>query len=207
MSIKNILSQAKNKLEKVIEKGSSEIRRFFNTKYIKIYSKPVLGGFKSEKAFVEDSKLFFPVSRFDKDDVQINTIIGIDNDEEYYVIKEISECTVVKEITIEDKKYEYECYEVNYNILNDEFTNDVDCLPFYDLTKEQNDILEKIREEINKRDLTVRDKKEFCLNLWNFFVECIQYRLKNHYIVIAFSRIASDYVEDYSTYLINLFSL
>lgn len=206
MGFKDFVSKTKDKLNQVLEKGNSELKKILNTKFVTLYSHPVVGGFVTKKAFFEDQKLLFPVNDFDEEDIQINTIIGLDQDEEYYVITSLNKEIVQKTIVVDDKSFTYDCYEASYDILNDAFTNDVDGLPFHELSEKQEKVLNEIKEKIEQRSLAMKSKKDFCLNLWQFFVECIEYQKKDHYIVIAFSRIASEYVEDYSTYLIELFS-
>lgn len=206
MGFKDFFSKAKTKLNETIEKGNKELARFQNTKCVTIYDKPVLGGFVFIRAFYEGNKLLIPVSSFERGELKINTIIGLDQDEEYYVIKEISEETILKEVKNENKSYEYECYEVSYDILNDVFTDEVDGLPCFELTKEQRNFLDALRKEIESNSLAMKGKKEFCLNLWQYFVECIEYRLKEHYVVFTFSRIANEYVKDFSSYIIKLFA-
>ncbi len=206
MGFKDFVSKAKEKINGVLEKGNSELKKMQNTKYVTLYSRPVIGGFVNKKAFFEDDKLLFPTKDFDEESIAVNTIIGLDDDEEYYVITSLDKQITQKTITVEEKTYTYDCYVATYDILNDAFTNDVDGLPFYELTVEQEQILNDIREHIEQKGLAMKNKKDFCLNLWQFFVECIEYHQRDHYIVIAFSRIASEYVEDYSTYLIRLFA-
>lgn len=206
MGVKDVWSKAKEKAGKLIEKGNEELKKMTGTKAVVLYSKPVFGGFVSKRAFYEGDELWFPVADFDKEDIEANAIIGLDEDEEYYIISEITFDSVQKEIVKDDKVFSYECYVVKYQILNDYFTDEVEGLPFHDLTKQQSEILKEIRQKIENKSLAMKDKKEFCLNLWHFFQECIQYQLKAHPVVITFSRIASEYIDNYSDYLIKLFS-
>lgn len=206
MGFKDIFSKAKTKLNEAVEKGNKELAKFQNTKCVTIYDKPVLGGFVFIRAFYEGNKLLVPVTSFERGELKNKTIIGLDDDEEYYVITSISDEPLIKEVKNEEKTFTYECYEVTYAILNDEFTEEVDGLPFYELTKGQREILDAIRKEIDQKSLAMKGKKEFCLNLWQYFVECIEYRLRDHYIVFTFSRIANEYVSDFSSYLIKLFA-
>lgn len=205
MGFKDLVNKAKDKLQDAIEKGSSAISRLQNTKDVTVYSKPILGGFEKRKAFFENGKLLFPIEN-DDEPLEVKTIIGLEDDDEYYVITSISTDLVDKTITKDDKAFSYECKEVFYEVLNDEFTNDVDGLPFYDLTEQQEDVLNNIKKLIEAKNLAMKEKKEFCLNMWQFFTECIQYRLKDHYVMITFARIANEYVDDFSTYLLKLFA-
>lgn len=205
MAIKDIFKKAKDKVNSVIEKGNSSLAKFNNTKFVKLYSMPIIGGFVCKRAFYEGDKLLFPTKSFIKEEVKVNTIIGLNEDSEYYVITKVNPEVVNKTIIDDDKEYTYECYEAEYGILNNVFTNEVDGLPFYDLTKEQEETLNEIRTLIESKQIIVKAKKDFCLNLWQYFTECIQYRLKNHYIMITFTKIASEYIEDFSTYLLRLF--
>lgn len=207
MGLKELFSKAKDKVNQTIEKSNIEYKKNRHTQNIVIYSKPVFGGFVTKKAFLEEEqKLLFPIEDFDKDTIQEKTIIGVEDDLEYYVITEVGEDVIIKTVEEDGKTYSFDCYEVKYNILNDAFTEDVDGLPFYELTVEQEKLLNEIKIKIEANNLALKSKKEFCLHLWELFVECIEYQKKDHYIVIAFSRIATEYVEDYSTYLIQLFA-
>lgn len=206
MGFKDVLNKAKTKINETIEKGNFQLKKIQNTKTVMIYSKPILGGFNTKKAFYEENTLLFPVEDFDEELIQDDTIIGLDEDAEYYVITKVDKEPVVKTITIDDKEFNYDCYTAHYEILNDAFARDVDGLPFYDLTAEQEKVLNTIKTKIEEHSLAIPEKKELCLHLWQLFVECIEYRKKDHYIVVTFSRIATEYVEDYSTYLIQLFA-
>ena len=206
MGFKDLIDKTKKKLNETIEKSNMSIKKFQNTKLVTIYSKPVFGGFDTKRAFFEENKLLFPIEDFDDDLIQENTIIGLDEDQEYYVIQKIDKTIVQKIVQLEKDSFCYECYEVTYMILNDASTDDVDGLPFYELTVQQEELLNEIRKKIESYNLAMKSKKEFCLHLWELFVECIEYRKKDHYIVIAFSRIATEYVDDYATYLIKLFA-
>ncbi len=206
MSFKSIIDKAKNKFNEFIDKGNSELKKFQNTKDVILYSQPVLGGFVRKRAFYEDGKLLFPTNQFEKDEIICDTLIGLDDDKEYYVIRSLSPDPIIKEVKTLEKVFTYECYEATYEILNDSFTKDVDGLPFYELTVEKEKLLNDLRIEIENNPLALKEKKELCLELWKYFTECIQYNIKDHYVVIAFSRIAKEYVKDYSTYLIKLFA-
>ena len=206
MSFKSVLDKAKNKFNELVDRGNSELKKFQNTKEVILFSQPVLGGFTRKRAFYEEKKLLFPINQFDKDEIIIDTLIGLDEDKECYVITGLNEDPIIKEVKVEGKVFTYECYEATYEILNDAFTNDVDGLPFYELTVEQEKLLNALRIEIENNLLAMKEKKELCLELWKYFTECIQYHIKDHYVVIAFSRIAKEYVKDYPTYLIKLFA-
>lgn len=205
MKIKEFMNKAIDKVEAVFDKGNAEIKKVMNTKEVVFFSHPIFGGFVSKRAFYEDKKLLFPISNLSNIEISENSIIGLDNDEEYYVITNFSKEIVIKEYEMDEKTYCYECYAVEYDILNDHFTDDVQNLPFCELSEEQEEVLETIKKEILEYSLTLKSKKEFCLNLWSFFKECVQYRIKDHYIVVAFSRIANEYVEDYPALLLKLF--
>lgn len=206
MGFKDLLDKTKKKINETIEKSNMSLKKFQNTKVVTIYSKPILGGFETKRAFYEDGKLLFPIDDFEENLIQENTIIGLDEDQEYYVIKTVDHNPIKKSVQLEKDSFIYDCYEVSYDILNDAFTEDVDGLPFYELTVEQEQLLNEIRKKIENYNLAMKSKKELCLHLWELFVECIEYRKKDHYIVITFSRIASEYVDDYATYLIKLFA-
>ena len=206
MGLKNLFSKAKSKLNEAVEKGNSGLTKFSNTKNVTFYSSPVIGGFLIKKAFYEDDRLLFPKENFKPEDIKVHAIIGLNEDQEYYVITNVSETLVTKEVSTGGKTYTYSCYEVFYSILNDEFTNDVEGLPFYELTEKQHKALDQIKLKIEAKSLANPEKKEFVLNLWQYVTECIGYQLKEHYIMLCFAKIANEYVDDFSTYLIQLFA-
>ncbi|MDE5715525.1 MAG: hypothetical protein K2I42_05265 [Anaeroplasmataceae bacterium] len=206
MGIKDVFSKAKTKVNEIVEKGNSSLTKLNNTKSVTFYSSPIVGGFIIKKAFYEEKKLLFPKENFNKNDIKKNAIIGLNDDLEYYVITWISEDTIIKEVEVNHKKYTYECYEVTYGILNDEFTNEVTGVPYTELTENQFEIMREIKTKIEAKSLAMKGKKEFCLNMWQYVIECIEYQLKDHYILICFAKIANEYIDDFSTYLIRLFA-
>ena len=203
---KDIFKVVKDKTIDVIDKGNSELKKFTNTKEVAFISSPVIAGYETKKAFYEEGKLLFPVDQHEEELFEINGIIKLDDDENYYVIKNINLEPVTKTIYKDEKSFDYECYEVTYANLKDEFENDVKDFHLYALTIEQENILNEIRKQINEKTLAVKGKKSTCLDLWVYFVRCIQLHLKNHYTILTFSKLANEYVDNFPGYLINLFS-
>ena len=206
MGFKKLVNRAKTKIVEVIDKGNEEIKKIKNTKDVFFYASPVIAGFEAKRAFYEDDKLYFPVNEFDKDLICLEAIIGLDDDKEYYMIIDVSEDTIIKEVKDGDKVYSYECYEVDYDILNDVFGDAVNNLPYYDLNDKQKQLLQEIKEKLDSKSIALKGRKNVCLDLWQYFVECIQYRLTDYTVVITFSRVATQYIDDFSTYLIKLFA-
>lgn len=203
---KDIFKVVKDKTLDVIEKGNSKLKKFTNTKDVSFISSPVIAGYETKKAFYEEGYLLFPVDQYEEELYEINGIIKLEDDDTYYVIKDIKLEPVIKTIEKDEKTFEYNCYEVHYKPLEEEFENDVKDLHLYALTIEQENILNEIRKQINDKAIVVKGKKNTCLDLWVYFVRCIQLHLKNHYTIITFSKLANEFVENFPVLLINLFS-
>lgn len=203
---KDIFKVVKDKTIDVIEKGNLELKKFNNTKDVAFISSPVIAGYETKKAFYEEGCLLFPIDQYEEEIFEINGIIKLEDDDNYYVIKDIKLDPVTKIIENDDKTFEYNCYEVYYKLLEEEFEKDVKDLHLYALTIDQENILNEIRKQINDKTIVVKGKKSTCLDLWVYFVRCIQLHLKNHYTIITFSKLANEFVEDFPVLLINLFS-
>lgn len=203
---KDVMKVVKDKTLDVIDKGNSELKKFINTKDVAFINSPVIAGFETKKAFYEEDSLLFPVNEYEEELFKINSIIKLDEDEEYYVIKDIFLDPVTKTIYKDDKSFGYQCYKVKYALLKDEFEKDTKSLRLYGLTVEQEDILNEIRRQIKDKTLVVNGKKSTCLDFWVYFVRCVQHHINNHYTVFTFSKLANEIVEDFPNYLIKLYN-
>ena len=202
---KDIFKVVKDKTLDVIEKGNFELKKFTNTNDVAFISSPVIAGYETKKAFYEEGHLLFPVDQYEEELFEINGIIKLEDDDTYYVIKDIKLDPVTKIIENDDKTFEYNCYEVSYKPLEEEFENDVKGLHLYALTIEQENILNEIRKQINDKTIVVKGKKSTCLDLWVYFVRCIQLHLQDHYTILAFTKLADGLVDDFSTKVVKLF--
>ena len=147
-----------------------------------------------------------PVDELDDSLFKVNSIIKLSDDKEYYVIKNIDSIQTVKTIYKDDKSFDYDCYKVEYSLLKDEFEKDVEGLHLYALTVEQEEILNDIRKQIQETPIVITGRKATCLDLWVYFVRCVQVHVKDHYTVLTFAKIANDLVDDFTSYLIKLFN-
>ncbi|MDE6947421.1 MAG: hypothetical protein K2P14_09580 [Anaeroplasmataceae bacterium] len=206
MSFKDIWNRAKDKFNEVVEKGNKEIKKYQVTKKVSIYSLPILGGFVSAHAFLEQNKLYLLVNEVEEKEIKEEMIIGLSLDPELYVIKKMIKEEHKKEVKEENKTYSYNCYEAELVKLNDYFLEQTNQLPYKELTVHQVELLQTIHKTIEEKGLAVKDKKEVALKLWQYFTECISYGLKDHFIMHTFSKIANDYIEDFSSYLLKLFA-
>lgn len=202
---KDAMKVVKNKAADVIEKGNSEIKKLVNTTDVFFINSPVIGSFETKKAFYEEGYLLFPVKEHKEELFVINNVIKLKDDDNYYVIKDIILEPVTKTINKEDKEYTYECYKVVYSDLTTEFENDIKDLKLYALTVEQEDLLNELIEKIKEKKVFLNGKKDTCLDMWSYFVKCIQYKLKNYYLVMLFSKLADEVVDGFSAYLLKLF--
>ena len=203
---KDVMKVVKDKTVDLIDKGNHSLKKFVNTKDISFISSPVIAGFQTKKAFYENANtLLFPIEEFEKELITVNTIFRIEDDEVYYVIKKISENKIIKVIENEDKTFEYECYQVSYFLLSLEFEKEVRDLHLYALTIEQENLLNDIRNQINSKAIVVNGRKSTCLDLWVYFVRCIQLHLHDHYTILAFTKLAESMVEDFASKVVKLF--
>lgn len=202
---KDVMKVVKNKAVDVIEKGNSQLKKLSNTKNIYFINSPIIGGFETKKAFYEDGYVLFPTEEHDEKLFILNNIIKFEEDNNYYVIKEIILDPINKTIYKDDKEFNYECYKVYFARLDIEFENDIKDLRLHALNENQEQILSELVSKINEKKIVINGKKDVCLDLWSYFVKCIQYDIKKHYIVLVFSKVAEEIVEDFSSYLIKLF--
>lgn len=110
-----------------------------------------------------------------------------------------------KTVEKEGKQYTYSYYPAEYAILNDVFSEEVSGLVQSELTDRQKEILAELKQELENQSTIFKTKKEIGLILYNYFYECVQYRLKNHYLVRAFSRLVQDGIQDYTEKVLLLF--
>ena len=206
MGFKDLFNQAKQKVKETIDKGNSEIKKYSATVKMSIYSKPVLGTFVSKKVFQGENTLEIAVEDFKNDDIVLETIFKLSDDETVYVITEIEKEEHIKELVVDNKAFTYPCYTVKYRPLNDVFTEETMAMPYQELTEVQHDLLAKIQKEIEGRSLAAPEKKEAITKLWQYFTECISYKLKDYFVTDTFVKIADDYVTDFSSYLLKLFA-
>lgn len=205
MGLKEAWNQAKNKLQKTIEKGNKELKRYSASFQMILYSKPILGGFLTKQVFEGEEQLYIPISSF-KDDITLHTIFKLQNKEDIYVVTQIDQEEYTEELILDGKTYTYPCYIVKYLPLSDVFTEETMGIESKELSPMQYEILNQIKNEIEQRTLAVQVKKDVCLKLWQYFTECISCGLKDHYVMETFVKIADDYVEDFSALLLKLFA-
>lgn len=205
MGLKEAWNQAKNKLQKTIEKGNSELKRYSASFQMILYSKPILGGFVTKQVFEGEDQLYIPISSF-KNDLAVHTIFKLQNKDDIYVITEIDSEEYVEELIMDGKTYTYPCHIVKYRPLNDVFTEETMGLEFHELSEVQHEILNQIKKELEQKAFAVQAKKDVCMKLWQYFTECISCQLKDHYVMETFVKIADDYVEDFSALLLKLFA-
>lgn len=204
MGFKDLWNQTKKKIYETIDKGNSEIKKYGATIRMTLYGKPILGGFLTRQVFLQEDGILVLSSDFKEDDILINSLFGLEEDEEIYVITEISDIEEIKELNFEKKIYQYPCRKVKYRALNDVFTEETMGFAYHEMTKEQQETLNKIKKELEEKTLVVKEKKEICFKLWQYFTECISYRLPDHYVMHTFVKIADDYVYDFSSLLLKL---
>ena len=204
MSFKEIWNQAKQKIYDTIDKGNSEIKKYGATIRMSIYSRPILGGFLTRQVFFEEDGILMLTTDLKEDDIGLNSIIGIENDDELYVVTRISDDEEIKELKQEQKTYQYPCHKIQYRSLNDVFTEQTMGFAYHEMSSSQQEILNKIKKELENKTFAVKEKKEICFRLCQYFTECIAYRLPDHYVMHAFVKIADDYIEDFSSLLLKL---
>lgn len=154
----------------------------------------------AKKGWLEENKILFT----DLEDVEIHTLVGIPDDPELYVITSVLEASS-KTVEKEGKQYTYSYYPAEYAILNDVFSEEVSGLVQSELTDRQKEILAELKQELENQSTIFKTKKEIGLILYNYFYECVQYRLKNHYLVRVFSRLVQDGIQDYTEKVLLLF--
>ena len=93
---KDIFKVVKDKTIDVIEKGNLELKKFTNTKDVAFISSPVIAGYETKKAFYEEGCLLFPIDQYEEEIFEINGIIKLEDDDKYYVIKDIKLDPVTK---------------------------------------------------------------------------------------------------------------
>lgn len=202
---KDVMKVVKDKTVEVIDKGNFELKKYINTKDISFISSPVIAGYETKKAFHEIGKLLFPVDEYDEHLFKINGIIRMEDDTVYYVIKDINNEPVTKTIQKDEKSFDYKCFTVTYSPLKFEFEKEVENLHLYALTEQQEEILNDIRGQINSKTVVLSGRKATCLDLWVYFVRCIQLHLKDHYTILAFTKLADGMVDDLSSKIVRLF--
>ena len=196
MAIKDMMQ----KMKEWKEKGLKSYYLWKDTVSVSIYSKPNSYGFLQKKGWLEENKILFT----DLEDVEIHTLVGIPDDHELYVITSVLEASS-KTVEKEGKQYTYSYYPAEYAILNDVFSEEVSGLVQSELTDRQKEILAELKQELENQSTIFKTKKEIGLILYNYFYECVQYRLKNHYLVRAFSRLVQDGIQDYTEKVLLLF--
>lgn len=205
MGLKELFHQAKQKVKLTLDKGNQELKKYTSASSMILYSKPVFGGFVSKPVFLIEGELLIPIEDI-KEDVNIHTLFKLKEDDEVYVVTEMDTHERVQEIIEEEKHFIYKCYTVKYRNLNDIFTEETMHMSYQELSSAQQEVLNHILDEIKQKPLAVASKKEACLKLWQYFTECIEYGLKDHYVMETFVKIADDYVPDFSAYLLKLFA-
>ena len=196
MAIKDMMQ----KMKEWKEKGLKSYYLWKDTFSVYIYSKPNSYGLLKKKGWLEENKILFT----DLEDVEIHTLVGIPDDPELYVITSVLEASS-KTVEKEGKQYTYSYYPAEYAILNDVFSEEVSGLVQSELTDRQKEILAELKQELENQSTIFKTKKEIGLILYNYFYECVQYRLKNHYLVRAFSRLVQDGIQDYTEKVLLLF--
>ena len=196
MAIKDMMQ----KMKEWKEKGLKSYYLWKDTVSVSIYSKPNSYGLLKKKGWLEENKILFT----DLEDVEIHTLVGIPDDPELYVITSVLEASS-KTVEKEGKQYTYSYYPAEYAILNDVFSEEVSGLVQSELTDRQKEILAELKQELENQSTIFKTKKEIGLILYNYFYECVQYRLKNHYLVRAFSRLVQDGIQDYTEKVLLLF--
>lgn len=204
MGTTRFIEKGKDWLKQVIDRGNKEISKYRISRRMTLYSKPILGGFLTKQVFLEDGRIYLTVEDF-KNDITVHSLFGIEGMDEIFVITKLEEELHKTEVKTEKTAYSYDCYEIKYNSLHDLFYEETQGLPVYSLTEEQNEILQRIYKEVETKLFIVREKKHIFFKLWPYFIECITLRLKQHYLLKTFVRIAEDCVEDFSNQLLTLF--
>ena len=194
------IKEKKKKMKEWKEKGLKSYYLWKDTVSVSIYSKPNSYEKKKKKGWLEENKILFT----DLEDVEIHTLVGIPDDPELYVITSVLEASS-KTVEKEGKQYTYSYYPAEYAILNDVFSEEVSGLVQSELTDRQKEILAELKQELENQSTIFKTKKEIGLILYNYFYECVQYRLKNHYLVRAFSRLVQDGIQDYTEKVLLLF--
>lgn len=205
MSFKELFTQAKQKIYRTIEEGNRELKKYSASTRMTIYSKPILGGFITKQIFLEENSLLVLSTDFKDGDLQIHSIVKVDGNDDFLVVEKIAEEEEIKTLRIDGKSYSYPCHKIFCRSLNDVFTEETMGYSYRELTEVQQNTIMEIRKELEKRSFAVKEKKEACFSLWQYFTECISYQMFDHYIMHTFVLIAKDYVADFSNRLLKLF--
>lgn len=102
-----------------------------------------------------------------EDDIGLNSIIGIENDDELYVVTRISDDEEIKELKQEQKTYQYPCHKIQYRSLNDVFTEQTMGFAYHKMSSSQQETLNKIKKELENKTFAVKEKRKFALDYGN----------------------------------------
>ena len=204
MGTNSLIEKGKGWIKQVMDRGNKEISKYRISRRMTLYSKPILGGFLTKQVFLEEGRIYLPIEDF-KNDISVHGLFGLEGMDDIFVITNIEEELHKTELKTEKTTYHYDCYEIKYDSLHHLFYEETQGLPVYSLTEEQNEILQRIYKEVETKLFIAREKKDIFFRLWTYFIECITYRLKQHYLLKTFVRIAEDCVEDFSNLLLTLF--